>query len=128
MAETPLSLLDRLVRDPNPESWRRLIDIYMPLVRGWLHQVHVRSSDLDDLLQEILAVLVREVPHFRHNQRRGAFRRWLRVMTMHRLKHYWRVNHSRAQASNDAQQLDQLADPASDLSRRWDEEHDRHIL
>jgi RNA polymerase sigma-70 factor (ECF subfamily) len=24
--------------------------------------------------------------------------------------------------------LDQLEDPSSDLSRRWDQEHDRHVL
>ena len=75
MGATPVSLLDRLQSQPDDEeSWRRLIQIYTPLIRGWLARQSVQSSELDDLVQEILLVVLRKLPQFRHNHRAGAFR------------------------------------------------------
>ena len=123
MADTPISLLERLRLGTDPASWRRLVELYEPLIRGWLARYHVQPSDLDDVTQEVFGTLVRELPQFRHDLRRGAFRRWLRTITVNRLRTLWR---SRERAGGDAL-LDQLEDPASDLSRQWDEEHDRHV-
>ena len=58
----------------------------------------------------------------------GAFRAWLRTVTVHRLRGFWRARQSRPQAtgaSDFAQTLDQLEDPHSALSQIWDKEHDR---
>jgi hypothetical protein len=40
--------------------------------------------------QEVLGVLVQELPYFRHDLSRGAFRRWLRTITVNRLSEFWR--------------------------------------
>ncbi len=124
MPETSVSLLDRLRQRPDAESWRRLVDVYTPLIRGWLGRHDVPAHDADDLTQEVLAVLVRELPRFEHAGRKGAFRSWLRAVTVHRLRDYWRARQARPEI--DAA-LDRLADPHSDLSRLWDLEHDRHV-
>src|SRR5262249_44893296 len=82
------------------------------------------------LVQEVLAVLVREMPHFRHSQRRGAFRRWLYTITGNRLLGYWRGQRCRPVATGDqdfARRLEQIEDPDRELSRRWDQEHDWHV-
>jgi DNA-directed RNA polymerase specialized sigma24 family protein len=74
-------------------------------------------------------VLVRELPGFRHDLRRGAFRRWLRGILVNRLRVFWRDPRARPlpgiASSDDI--LEQLEDPQSSLSRLWDEEHDRHV-
>jgi RNA polymerase sigma-70 factor (ECF subfamily) len=130
MAETSISLLERLRLQPDPAAWRRLVELYTPLIRGWLQRYSVHDVDGDDLIQEVMAVLIRELPHFHHDLRRGAFRRWLRTITVNRLRKFWRERNSRPVATGDsdfAQMLDQLEDPESGLSRLWDEEHDRHI-
>src|SRR5262249_61184667 len=75
-----------------------------------------------------MTVLVRELPHFEHNGRTGAFRAWLRGVAAHRLAACWRGRAGKAVAGGLAAALDQLADPASDLSRRWEREHDEHHL
>src|SRR5438128_2061119 len=88
--DTPLSLLDRLRSAPDEPSWQRLAELYAPLVRRWLGQQGLAESDAEDVSQEILLVLVREVPSFDHNGRRGAFRAWVRGITLHRLRSFWR--------------------------------------
>ncbi|MGE3805131.1 MAG: RNA polymerase sigma factor, partial [Gemmataceae bacterium] len=130
MAHTPISLLERLSRQPDSASWQRLIDLYTPLIRTWLRSYSLQQSDIDDLSQDVLGVLVKELPGFQHNQRAGAFRRWLRRITVNRLRGFWRARLPQAVGTGtlDAPTLDQLEDPDSLLSQRWDEEHDRHVV
>lgn len=130
MAETSVSLLERLRQQPDAGAWRRLVDLYSPLIHGWLRRHFLPEADAADVVQEVLAVVVRELPHFEHNRRPGAFRSWLRTITAHRLREFWRARRSRPLATGDsdfARRLEQLEDPASGLSRLWDEEHDRHV-
>jgi RNA polymerase sigma-70 factor (ECF subfamily) len=131
MSETSASLLEKLRVRPDEASWRQLVDLYEPLLHGWLRRYALQPSDADDLVQEVLAVVVRELPHFEHNRRPGAFRRWLRTILVHRLRAFWkaRQGHPLATGGSDlGQALEQLEDPDSGLSRLWDQEHDRHVL
>jgi len=131
MTETSVSLLDRLADDPDADSWQQLADLYTPLLRQWLRRYDVQDSDADDLIQEVLLVVAREIPSFRHNQRQGAFRNWLRTIVVNRLRNFWRSRKHRPHvigSSSFAEQLDQLKDDGSGLSRIWNDEHDRHVI
>jgi len=126
VSETPVSLLERLRTHPDPTSWRRLLDLYTPLIRAWVVRYGLQTSDVDDVAQEVLAAIVRELPGFQHDFRRGAFRRWLRTVTVNRLRNFWRAR-DRSSGLDPEPVLAQLEDPSSNLSRIWDEEHDRHV-
>jgi RNA polymerase sigma-70 factor (ECF subfamily) len=126
MTETPVSLLERLRSHPDQGSWSRFVDLYTPLIRGWVARHGLQPTDVDDLSQDVLTAIVRELPEFHHDLRRGAFRRWLRTVVVNRLRNFWRARDRAArQAAEPALAL--LEDPASSLSRVWDEEHDKHI-
>jgi RNA polymerase sigma-70 factor (ECF subfamily) len=131
MNTTSLSLLDRLKRaEPDNADWQRLQDIYLPLIRHWLSGVPGLRDEADDLTQEVLIVLVRELPSFAR-QRDGSFRAWLRQITLNRIRTFRRAQHRRPLAGGGGQSDDylaQLADPGSDLARQWDEEHDKHVF
>jgi RNA polymerase sigma-70 factor (ECF subfamily) len=125
MNETPLSLLERLRQSPDDASWRRLFDLYTPVIHGWLQRQGLSSTDADDVAQEISAAIVRDLPSFDHSGRRGAFRLWVRTITLHHLRNFWRSQ--RPVAGPLAPSLDELEDPESDLSRLWDREHDELV-
>jgi RNA polymerase sigma-70 factor (ECF subfamily) len=130
MKDTPRSLLDRLCLESDATSWKRLVDLYTPLLRAWLC-AQLPPADVDDLVQDVLAVVVRELPDFRHNSHRGAFRRWLRTITYNRLKGYWRTRRTRgvsAAGGEAAVMLNCIADPASDPDKHWEREHDEFIV
>ena len=130
MTETSVSLLERLRLRPDAQSWQRLVDLYTPLIRSWLLRYGLQANDVDDLVQEVMGILIREVPNFQHERRTGAFRRWLRGITVNRLRVFWRSRQGNPQAvggTDFGEVLNQLEDPASGLSRQWDEEHDRHV-
>jgi RNA polymerase sigma-70 factor (ECF subfamily) len=128
--ETSASLLERLRTSSDQEAWRRLDDLYRPLVRRWLLRDPTLGEEAEDIVQDVMAVLVRELPGFQR-QRTGSFRRWLRTVTAHRLAAHYRSRQNRPQAlgaSPEESPLAQLADANSELSRQWDEEHDRYVL
>jgi RNA polymerase sigma-70 factor, ECF subfamily len=127
MNETPVSLLERLRHNPDNGAWQRLADLYLPLITRWLNQHGLAGADAEDLTQEILLTIVRELPDFEHSGRAGAFRAWLRTITVHRIRGYWRRRQlSPAQAV--ALELDQLEDPSSEVAQIWEKEHDEFVL
>ena len=131
MSQTSATLLERLSDRSDSVAWRRLMDLYSPLINNWLRRYGVSAEDAEDLTQEVLGVVVREVSRFEHNGRVGAFRTWLRTIAINCLRQSLRSRRLRSQATGSSEvtvMLDQLEDPASDLSRRWDWEHDQHVL
>jgi RNA polymerase sigma-70 factor (ECF subfamily) len=126
MDDTSHSLLDQICQSPDEKSWRRLVDLYAPLLQAWLDRYDVQPADADDLIQDVLVVVNRELPTFRHNQQRGAFRTWLKRILINRLRNFWR---GRGREAGDAgSRLDELEDDRSALSRTWELEHDRHLV
>src|SRR5262245_33214981 len=126
MPETSFSLLERLRSQPDDDCWQQLLELYTPLVRSWLRRHGLADADAEDLVQEVLAMVVRELPHFEHNRRPGAFRGWLRAVVLNRWRDFWRGRRDRPVApggSDFARALAQLEDPNSELSQLWDREH-----
>jgi RNA polymerase sigma-70 factor (ECF subfamily) len=129
MVETSHSLIDQLSNELDGESWPRLVELYSPLLRGWLDRYGVQAADADDLIQDVLMVVMRELPGFRHNQQPGAFRSWLRRIVVNRLRNFWRSSGRGVGngGSHALRRLDELEDETGHLSRIWDREHDRHL-
>ncbi len=128
--ETSASLLDRLRTGRDEEAWQRLDKLYRPLILRWLHRDPSLGAEADDVVQEVMRVLLRELPGF-ERRRTGSFRRWLREITAYRLLAHQRARGDRPRALGaplDESPLAQLADPNSELSGQWDEEHDHYVL
>jgi RNA polymerase sigma-70 factor (ECF subfamily) len=130
MSDTSLSLLERASTRGDREAWRKLADVYTPLLHSWLRRYELQASDIDDVVQNVLLHVSEQLPTFRHNGRAGAFRNWLRQVLVFRLRTHWAASKRRPAATGESEfleQLHQLEDPASGLSRLWDREHDRHV-
>jgi RNA polymerase sigma-70 factor (ECF subfamily) len=130
MDETRQSLLLR-AQTGEEAAWKDLADLYRPLIIGWLNRQGVPAGDLDDLTQDVLLSVVKHLPGFQHSGQRGAFRAWLRTIICSRTADYWRALDAGTRPSGGSgatAALQQIADPASDLNRQWDEEHDRYVL
>jgi RNA polymerase sigma-70 factor (ECF subfamily) len=125
-------LLERLSRPtPDGADWDRLVAVYSPLLRGWLCRFHLQGADADDLLQEVLTVLLKKVGRFRHDGHPGAFRSWLRTILAFEVRAFHRRRRSWPQTADPNDENGPLADlekDDSELTRRWDAEHDRHVV
>ena len=112
-------------------DWSRLVEVYSPLLRAWLLRYDVQAADADDLVQEVLLVVHRELPSFQHNRQPGAFRSWLRRIVVYRLRNFWRSRGRLVAVGSDSEleeRLRQLEDDSSVLSQHWDPEHNLAVV
>lgn len=130
MTLTSNTLLDGLQRRSSETAWHRMVDLYTPLIRNWLKRHALADQDAEDLVQDVLAIVVRKLPEFERRPQIGSFRRWLQNITVNCLRDFWRTQRFRPLGSTGdgmGSDLDQLADPTSALSLLWDKEHDDHL-
>ena len=131
MNETSLSLLQQLRQSPDVETWDRLHEIYAPLIRKWLIRYDMQESDADDVAQEVLMAVSKDLESFEHNGRPGAFRAWVKGILVNRLREFWRRRDRQAEATGGSdmnRRLAELDDPASQITVIWNNEHDQHVL
>ncbi|MEO1529768.1 MAG: sigma-70 family RNA polymerase sigma factor [Planctomycetota bacterium] len=126
MAGTTRKTLLLRARGGEPESWHELVRMYSPFIRTQLRRSRLPEHDLDDLTQDILLQLHRKICQFDHNGRPGAFRRWLRVVTLNRARAYLRSrpNVSRVSIS----EIEPLADDKSSASRSFERDYNEHVI
>ena len=121
--ETSLTWLGRLMDAPDSADWRRLLDVYGPLLHAWLGRAGVPEAERDDLVQEVFLVLVQKLPQFRYDPQR-SFRAWLWTILANKLQDHRRRRAVLVAVGGNA--LDAATEP--DPTEGIDEEEYRHFL
>lgn len=130
MTDTSVSFLNSLQADGDSRTWQEFVELYTPLIRIWLGGQNVRDQERDDVTQEVISVVLRRLPEFRR-QRTGSFRNWLKRITINCWRNYRRKHLKRMApvgGTEFGQVMNELADPDSQMSRQWDEQHDQYVL
>jgi RNA polymerase sigma factor (sigma-70 family) len=131
MPQTSASLLERLRDRADSDAWSRMVDLYSPLIRKWLGRYGLAQADVDDISQTVLSSVVANLPQFQHNGRVGAFRSWLRTITVNSVRQKFRADRKRSDSPGGralVTSLGEWEDPESHLSQLWDRAHDAHVL
>jgi RNA polymerase sigma-70 factor (ECF subfamily) len=95
---TSLSLLER-VKAQDADAWRRLVDLYGPLLFSWFRRCGVEGEDASDLLQEVFAAVAANIAGFRRERQGDTFRGWLRVVARNQIRLHFRRKAHRPQAA-----------------------------
>jgi RNA polymerase sigma-70 factor (ECF subfamily) len=123
MNSTSSSLLERLRQPHADEAWDRFVRLYTPLLFHWARGVGLREPDAAELVQDVLALLVRKMPEF-HYDRRRSFRAWLRTVALNK----WRERRRReSPASAGADALREVAAP-DDMAAFEEAEYRRSVV
>jgi RNA polymerase sigma-70 factor (ECF subfamily) len=129
---TSISLLALAMKsDVDEEAWKNLHAVYSPLIQRWLRGREVVGVDADDLAQEVMIVVMRKLPSFSHNGRTGAFRKWLRMIVFNCTRDFWKAKRIRPKTMDDTaflRQLDELKSDSSELTQKWNLEHDQLVM
>jgi RNA polymerase sigma-70 factor (ECF subfamily) len=74
---TRSSLLSRLRRWDDAESWREFFGRYRRFIRGLALKCGLSRVEADEVVQETLLVVARQMPEFRYDPAVGTFKGWL---------------------------------------------------
>jgi RNA polymerase sigma-70 factor (ECF subfamily) len=123
MWTTPPSLLERLHQTPEREAWQKFVEMYTPLLFAWTARLGLTGHDAADLVQDLFAVLVEELPRFRYDAGK-SFRGWLKTILLNR----WRRQQRRRAAEKVVADANLAEVPdADDIPEFEEEEYRRHV-
>ena len=129
---TQPTLLVRIRDARDQEAWGRFVDLYAPLVYGFLHKRGLQDADAADLTQDVMRQVAAASHSLEYDARRGSFRGWLFTVVQNRLTDHWRREGLRERGAGDTdaqQQLNEVPQPGGlDASAQWDADYERQLF
>ena len=137
---TRWTLIGRLKNLDDQESWREFFDLYWKLIYGVAIKSGLTQTEAQDVVQETLLSVSKNIKEFKADPARGSFKGWLLKLTR------WRVLDAvrkrpreevarahkavhRNDSSATTSTVARIPDPAGDvLDRIWDNEWERNLL
>lgn len=112
------TLLVRL-RQHDPDAWRRMTDLFGPLVYQWCRQAGLEPADAADVVQEVFRSVAIGLPGFRRDRPGDSYRAWIAVIARNRIRDHFRRACDRPQGGGGTafqQRMQSLPDPDDDAS------------
>ena len=126
------TLLFRIRDARDQEAWGRFIDLYAPLVYGFLRKRGLQDADSADLTQDVLRQVAAAAKSLEYDAKRGSFRGWLFTIVQNRLTDHWRKEGIREHGGGDTdaqQKLNEIPQPGGmDASAEWDADYERQLF
>src|SRR2546428_471541 len=132
---TRRSLLSRLRDWDDQESWADFFNTYWRLIYEVALKAGMSDAEAQEVVQETVISVAKQMPRFRYDPARGKFKGWLLQITRRRIADQVRKRMQAAGATGghpvetlSAEHIDLVPDPACDLERIWDEEWEKHLF
>jgi RNA polymerase sigma-70 factor (ECF subfamily) len=129
---TRYSLLSRLQNRDDQDSWRDFFETYWRLIYSIALKSGLTEAEAQDVVQETIICVAKDVEKFKRDRSLGSFKGWLRNLTRWRIADQLRKREPATPAGNaDASPADmaEVADPADDrLERIWEEEWQSNLM
>ncbi len=93
-----------------PDAWERFVRIYSPMIYRWCRRSGVVADDAADVLQEVLAAVMRHVSEFRRDGPHDSFTAWLAAITRSKVGDHYRRRHGRAEGRGGTTAQRQMAE------------------
>src|SRR4029077_7299409 len=87
---TRRSLLTKLKRWDDQESWQEFFNTYWRLIYGVASQAGLTEEEAQDVVQDTLVSVARQLPNFKYDSAAGSFKSWLFLITRRRIADHLR--------------------------------------
>jgi RNA polymerase sigma-70 factor (ECF subfamily) len=131
---TRYSLLSRLQDWDDQDSWRDFFDTYWRLIYSVAIKSGLTETEAQDVVQETVVCVAKDIGKFKRDRDRGSFRGWLRNLTRWRINDQLRKRTPLRVVENvdlltELHPVAQIPDPAgSELDAIWEEEWKTNLL
>ncbi len=111
----------------DPAAWHEFHDRYAQLIRGFANRQGVQPADCDDVLQDVLLSLTRDLGKFEYDPEKGRFRSYLKTVTLHAVFRRMRQNRA-AGRPEEAERLAAAAMSDPKIEESWEEQWRQHHM
>jgi RNA polymerase sigma factor (sigma-70 family) len=133
---TRRSLLTRLKSWDDQEGWRLFFDTYWKLIYGVARKAGLTETESQDVVQETVLSVAKQMHGFRYDPAIGSFKSWLLLITRRRIADFLRrryrdapLAHDPAESDEAGLRLESVADPAvTALESIWEEEWRANLI
>jgi RNA polymerase sigma factor (sigma-70 family) len=133
---TRQSLLSRLKDWNDQESWKVFFDTYWRLIYSAAIKSGLTESEAQDVVQEAVISVLKSMPNFEYDAKKGSFKSWLLRLTSWRITDQFRkrqlgIEHRKRKSdtSTRTDTVERVADPVGlKLEATWDEEWEKNLL
>jgi RNA polymerase sigma-70 factor (ECF subfamily) len=125
------SLLVRLRDLQDRQAWGQFVDVYAPLIYGFVRKRGLQDADAADLTQACLRQVAARVGSFEYDPRRGTFRGWLFTIVRNKLRDFRDRPRHLGRGSGDPRvqrYLEARAAPEADEAAAWERDYRRGLL
>lgn len=128
---TRQSLLSRLKDWDDQDSWRDFFELYWRLIFDVARKSGLSETDAQDVVQETIMAVAKQMPEFRYDRNRGQFKGWLCQITRRRIADRLRKQYREPKSSGEdahAETLNEVADTTVEtLDALWEQEWKQHL-
>lgn len=127
---TKASLLVRIRDHADRDAWARFVDIYGPLIYGFVRKKGLQDADAVDLMQDVLRSVAGAISRLDYDPAKGKFRGWLFTIVQNRLRNELRARSRRENAAADSA-VDAVlkSEPSNDdWQFEWHNDHRRQLF
>ena len=124
---TQPSLLVRIRDARDVASWRHFVEIYAPLIYGFVRKQGIQDADAADVTQDVLRTVTQSIGQWNYDPLRGTFRGWLFSVVHSRLADFQRRQQQHAAAVNAAASV-ALSSQSGQSSAEWDRDYERQLF
>lgn len=75
---TRRTLISRLKNWDDQKSWREFFNLYWRLIYHVARQAGLTDAEAQDVVQETIITVAKQMPEFRYDRTKGSFKSWLR--------------------------------------------------
>jgi len=119
---TRASLISRL-RDWGNESWREFFETYWKLIYNTARRHGLSDAEAQDVVQETMIGVSKNIPSFRYEPERCSFKTWL--MNLIR----WRIaDQLRARRPHEPMEAAGEMPDEAEFSQKWDQDWERNLM
>ena len=109
--QTRRSLLSRLRDHEDKESWQTFFDRYWRLLYNVARRAGLDDVDAQDVVQDTVIAVAKEIPDFRYDRERGTFKQWLfRILRRRVSDHFRKLYRRPAHADISPETLEETGD------------------
>jgi RNA polymerase sigma factor (sigma-70 family) len=133
---TRASLLERLKDLGDQDSWQEFYDTYHMLILSFALRHGLTAAEAEEVVQETVISVARNIPQFRYDPARCAFKTWLLRLTLWRITDQLRKRRPQLQAlrredgsTDRTATIERIPVPEEeDATAAWDAEWEKHLF